>query len=98
MPINNRPVIEKPHIQKWFNFENLASISSTFYIQLLHLQILKALKYTDDLTIFFTLLGSTSVKAALKTLVKLTPDDPVKGISSSLKLADPRHPATTPRP
>jgi len=28
----------------------------------------------DDLTVFFTLLGITSVKAVSKTLVKLTPD------------------------
>jgi len=29
-------------------------------------------KDTDDLTVFFTLLGSIGVKAALKTLMKLT--------------------------
>jgi len=32
-------------------------------------------KGTDDLTVFFTLSGSVSVKAAHKTLVKLTPDE-----------------------
>jgi len=37
------------------------------------MQIPKAEKDTDDLTVFFALLGSMSVKAALKTLVKLTP-------------------------
>jgi len=47
------------------------SISSMFYVQLLRAQILK--KHTDDLTVFFTLLGSTSVKASRKMLVKLTP-------------------------
>jgi len=44
-----------------------------FYKQLLHMQISKAQKDTDDLTFFFALLGSSSVKAARKTLVKLTP-------------------------
>ncbi len=34
----------------------------------------KIVKKTVKLSIFFTLLGSTSVKAARKTLVKLTPD------------------------
>jgi len=33
----------------------------------------KSVKDTYDLTVFFTLSGSTSVKAAHKTLVKLTP-------------------------
>jgi len=43
------------------------------YVQLLRTQIPKALKDTNDITVFFTLLGSTSVKAAQKMLVKLTP-------------------------
>jgi len=30
-------------------------------------------KDTDDLTVFFTLLGSTSAKAVRRTLMKLTP-------------------------
>jgi hypothetical protein len=34
----------------------------------------KAQKDTDDLTVFFTLMGSTSVKAVRKMLVKLTPE------------------------
>jgi len=51
------------------------SISSTFYVQLLRPQIPKAQKDTDDLTVFFTLSGSTSVKAACKTLMKSTVDD-----------------------
>jgi len=33
----------------------------------------KSVKDTDDLTVFFTLSGSMSIKAARKTLVKLTP-------------------------
>jgi len=49
------------------------SISSTFYVQLLRTQIPKVQKDTDDLTVFFTLLGFMSKKAARKTLVKLTP-------------------------
>jgi len=47
-------------------------MSSTFYIQLLCLQIQKAYKDTDDFPVFFTLLGSTSVKALRRTVVKLT--------------------------
>jgi len=34
----------------------------------------KSVKNNGNLTVFFMLLGSTSVKAARKTLVKLTPD------------------------
>jgi len=33
----------------------------------------ESVKNTDDLTVFFTLLGSTGVKAVCKSLVKLTP-------------------------
>jgi len=33
----------------------------------------KSVKKTDSLTVFFTLLGLASVKAACKMLVKLTP-------------------------
>ncbi len=33
----------------------------------------KRVKKTDDLTVFFTLLGSTSVKAVPRTLMKLSP-------------------------
>jgi len=51
----------------------LGSISTTFYKQMLHAQISKARKDTDDLTVFFMLLGSACAKAAHKTLVKLTP-------------------------
>jgi len=39
------------------------------------MQIPKAQKKTDSLTLFFALLGSARVKAARKTLVKLTPGD-----------------------
>jgi len=45
------------------------SISPTFYKQLLHGWVPKAQENTDDLTVFFEL-----VKAASKTLKKLTPD------------------------
>jgi len=34
----------------------------------------KCVKMTVKVSIFFTLLGSTSVKAACRTLMKLTPD------------------------
>jgi len=55
-------------------YRYLGSILSTFYVQLLRMQIPKALKDTAELTVFFTLLGSTSLKAVCKMLVKLTPD------------------------
>jgi hypothetical protein len=34
----------------------------------------KCVKKTDNFTVFFVLLGSTSVKAACRTLMKLNPD------------------------
>jgi len=49
-------------------------ISPTFYDQLSRSKIPKAQKDTYDLTVFFVLLGSSSVKAEHKMLVKLTPD------------------------
>ncbi len=45
-----------------------------FYEQLLRAQIPKAQKKIDNLTVFFALLGSALVKAALRTLMKLTPN------------------------
>ncbi len=59
----------------WFElfYCDQRSISSTFYEQLLILQIQKAQKDTDDVTVFFALLGSEHVKALLETLVKSTP-------------------------
>ncbi len=39
------------------------------------MQIQRAQKDTDDLTVFFTNLGSVCVKAVHKTLAKLTPSD-----------------------
>jgi len=51
----------------------LVSISSTFYEQHLRVQISKAQKKTDSLTVFFALLESARVKASPKMLVKLTP-------------------------
>jgi len=56
-------------MQKRF-FDNLGSISTTFYAQLLQAQIPKAQKNTFKL---FALLRSALVKAAHKMLVKLTP-------------------------
>jgi len=53
-------------------FWHLGSISSMFYVQLLRGLIPKC-KKSVKLSIFFTLLGSTRVKAAHKALVKLTP-------------------------
>ena len=52
---------------------NQVSISPTFYQQLLRVQIPKAQKKTVKLSSFFALLGSSRVKAACRTLVKLTP-------------------------
>jgi len=52
---------------------HLGSISPMFYSKFLNAQIPNAKKRVR-LSIFFTLLGSTSVKAASKTLVKLTPE------------------------
>jgi len=52
---------------------HLLSISSMFYEQLLHAQIMQGQKKTDNLTVFFMLLGSARIKAASRTLIKLTP-------------------------
>ncbi len=60
-------------MKQTLKFRDLDSISSTFYIQLFCLKIPKVYKDTDDLTVFFMLLRSTSIKAARKMLVKLTP-------------------------
>jgi len=51
----------------------LGSISPSFYKQLLHAQIPKVQKKIDNLTVFFVLSGSASVKAAHRALMKLTP-------------------------
>jgi len=40
------------------------------------MQITNALKKTDNFTVFFVQLGSVRAKAAFRTLVKLTPDNP----------------------
>jgi len=47
------------------------SISSTFYMQLLGMQIPKAQKDPYDVTVFFALLGYVCIKAACKMLVKM---------------------------
>jgi len=52
--------------EKGVNFINIPE-------QLLLAQIPKAQKKTDKLPVFFTLLGSGQVIAALRTLMKLTP-------------------------
>ena len=48
------------------------------FVNILHIAFMcsnpKSVKYTKDLTVFFTLLGSTSIKALCKLLVKLTLD------------------------
>jgi len=49
------------------------SISSTFYEQLLHAWSPKVPKDTDEVTDFFAISGSASVKAARIMLMKLTP-------------------------
>jgi len=51
----------------------LGSISQTVYANLLHAQIPKEQKRLYGLTVFFALLGSSSIKAFLKMLVKLAP-------------------------
>ncbi len=54
-------------------FLRLLSISPTFYEQLLCSQIPNAQKIVKS-SVFFALLGPVCIKAAHKTLVKLTPD------------------------
>ena len=49
------------------------SISSTFYEQLLHAQILKVLKRQVKLSVFLQLSGSVHVKPSCRMLMKLTP-------------------------
>jgi len=56
---------------EFLRFWDLGSISSTFYS--FYVPRTQKHKKTVKLSIYFTLLGSTSVKAARKTLVKLTP-------------------------
>jgi hypothetical protein len=51
---------------------DLGSISSTFYVQLLHTQIPKV-QNNNELTVIFVRLESTLVKAACKTLMRLAP-------------------------
>jgi len=51
----------------------MGSISPTFYEQLLHAQIPKAQKDTDDLTVFFALLGSAGVKTSCKHVGEIDP-------------------------
>jgi len=48
------------------------SISPTINEQLLHLQITKAQKDTDDVSVFFAYLGSVGLRAARQMIIKLT--------------------------
>jgi len=54
------------------------SISSTFDEQFLLVQIPKAQKKTDNLTVFFALLGFACTKAAHRMLMKLDPEGNVE--------------------
>ncbi len=49
------------------------SISPMFYVQLLRSKVPKAPNDTADLTVFFAHSGSKNIKAASKTLMKLSP-------------------------
>jgi len=52
---------------------HLESISPTFYEQLVQTCRSQSAKKTESLTVFFALLGSASIKASSKMLVKSTP-------------------------
>ncbi len=52
---------------------DLGSISPMFYDQLLRPKIPKAQKDTDDLTVFFALLGSACVKAVRRYVGEIYP-------------------------
>ncbi len=53
---------------------HLGSISPTFLRTAFALVVPKSVKDTYGLTVFFTLSGSTNVKAECRMLMKLTPD------------------------
>jgi len=55
------------------NDRNLGSISSTFYKQLLRMQIPKVQKKTDDLTVVLGLLGSARIKAGRQHVDEIDP-------------------------
>ncbi len=59
--------------KRFENVDSQASISPTFYVKLLPLQVPKAQNDTADMTVFFVLSVSASVKAAHRMLMKLTP-------------------------
>jgi len=84
--INHGSIFNSIHDEKNYFSKHQGSISSTFNIQLLRTQIPKAYKDTDDLTVFFTLLGSKSLKASRKTLVKSTHVDERENIFSLFKV------------
>ena len=67
---------------------NQGSISPTFYKQLLCMQIQKAQKKTFKLSRFFALLGSTSVKAACRMLVKLTQGERERNAAAAVKISE----------
>jgi len=58
------------HYKNWRPGLNFINVLCTAYM---HTDP-ESVKDTDDLTVFFMLSGSTSVKAAHKMLVKLTPN------------------------
>jgi hypothetical protein len=59
---------------------NLGSISPTCLREAFTHADPKSFKKTDDLTVFFALLGSAHVKALCKMLMKLTPDESVGNV------------------
>jgi len=61
------------HYLHFSSFAHLGSISSTFYEQLLCMQISKAQKIQSSCQSFFALSGSALIKAACRMLMKLTP-------------------------
>jgi len=74
----------------WWN-QPQGSISSMFYEQLLRTQIPKAENFTGNMTVIFALLGSAHVKAARRSLMKLTPDvNFINTLCAAFTHADPK--------
>jgi len=62
-----------------------------FYEQLLRTQIPKAENFTGNMTVIFALLGSAHVKAARRSLMKLTPDvNFINTLCAAFTHADPK--------
>jgi len=68
----NDVFMKNSYIERWWNWRQV-SILSTFYSHILQKQIPKAQKWQSSYQWHFALLGSMRVKAACKTLMKLTP-------------------------